>query len=83
VPQQTDSDCHKLLPAGRFIGACHVVSMRPYLPEAIERVREVTRPYLQMHGKCVKVRYWVLVLSWEVDYTCFGLVQTLPFVRLS
>ena len=41
----------KLLPAGRFVGACHVVSMRPYLPEDIERVREVTRPFLQTHGE--------------------------------
>ena len=41
----------KLLPAGRFVVACHVVSMRPYLPEDIERVREVTRPFLQTHGE--------------------------------
>lgn len=40
-----------LLPAGVFVGCKCVVSMRPYLPEQIERVREVTRPYLATHGE--------------------------------
>ena len=44
----TDS---KLLPAGRFTGACHVVSMRPYRPEQVEKVRAVTRPFLETHGE--------------------------------
>jgi len=41
----------KLLPAGRFTNATHVVSMRPYLPTDVEKVREVTRPFLKMHGE--------------------------------
>ncbi len=41
----------KLLPAGIFTGATHVVSMRPYLPKDIERIREITRPFLEMHGE--------------------------------
>lgn len=40
-----------LLPAGLFVGCKCVVSMRPYLPEQIERVRDVTRPYLVTHGE--------------------------------
>lgn len=40
-----------LNPAGIFIGAHCVVSMRPYRPEQIEHVREVTRPYLSTHGE--------------------------------
>lgn len=42
-----------LLPAGIFTGARCIVSMRPYRPEQIERVREVTRPYLSTHGEPV------------------------------
>lgn len=42
-----------LLPAGVFTGARCIVSMRPYRPEDIERVREVTRPYLATHGEPV------------------------------
>jgi uncharacterized protein YcsI (UPF0317 family) len=41
----------ELLPAGRFTDASHIVSMRPYLPEEVERVRDVTRPFLEMHGE--------------------------------
>lgn len=42
-----------LLPAGIFTGAHCIVSMRPYLPEQIDRVREMTRPYLSAHGEPV------------------------------
>ncbi|KAJ5088960.1 hypothetical protein N7532_007644 [Penicillium argentinense] len=42
-----------LLPAGVFTGANCIVSMRPYRPEQIDRVREVTRPYLSTHGEPV------------------------------
>jgi hypothetical protein len=28
-----------------------VVSMRPYKPEDVERVRDITRPYLEAHGE--------------------------------
>ena len=40
-----------LLPAGVFTDARFIVSMRPYKPEDIERVRDVTRPYLATHGE--------------------------------
>lgn len=42
-----------LLPAGIFTGACCIVSMRPYKSEDVERVRDVTRPYLATHGEPV------------------------------
>jgi uncharacterized protein YcsI (UPF0317 family) len=42
-----------LLPAGVFTGATCIVSMRPYRPEDVERVRDVTRPYLATHGEPV------------------------------
>lgn len=42
-----------LLPAGIFTGASCIVSMRPYKPEDVERVRDVTRPYLSTHGEPV------------------------------
>ncbi|RJE27439.1 hypothetical protein PHISCL_00173 [Aspergillus sclerotialis] len=42
-----------LLPAGVFTGARCIVSMRPYKPEDVERVRDVTRPYLSTHGEPV------------------------------
>jgi uncharacterized protein YcsI (UPF0317 family) len=42
-----------LMPAGVFSEACMVVSMRPYLPDDVERVREVTRPYGATHGEPV------------------------------
>ncbi|KAJ5992040.1 hypothetical protein N7451_007764 [Penicillium sp. IBT 35674x] len=42
-----------LLPAGIFTGGRCIVSMRPYQPGQIERVREVTRPYLSTHGEPV------------------------------
>jgi uncharacterized protein YcsI (UPF0317 family) len=41
----------KLNPAGIFTDSCYVVSMRPYMPEDVERVREVTRPFEGMHGE--------------------------------
>ncbi|KAJ5688843.1 hypothetical protein N7462_003235 [Penicillium macrosclerotiorum] len=42
-----------LLPAGIFTGANCIVSMRPYQLDQIDRVREVTRPYLSTHGEPV------------------------------
>jgi uncharacterized protein YcsI (UPF0317 family) len=42
-----------VLPAGVFTGATCVVSMRPYRPEHVERVRALTRPYLSTHGEPV------------------------------
>lgn len=42
-----------LLPAGIFTDATSIVSMRPYKPEDIERVRQVTRRYLSTHGEPV------------------------------
>ncbi|KAJ5563136.1 hypothetical protein N7535_002419 [Penicillium sp. DV-2018c] len=42
-----------LLPAGIFTGGCCIVSMRPYRPDQIERVREITRAYLSTHGEPV------------------------------
>lgn len=41
-------------PAGRFAGPL-VVSMRPYRPEQIERVREISGRYPTMHGEPVHV----------------------------
>ncbi|KAJ4387527.1 hypothetical protein N0V93_008122 [Gnomoniopsis smithogilvyi] len=40
-----------LCPAGVFTGATYVVSMRPYKVEDIERVRDITRPYVATHGE--------------------------------
>ena len=40
-----------LCPAGMFTDCQYVVSMRPYLPRAIERVRDITRPYIHTHGE--------------------------------
>ncbi|KAJ5957970.1 uncharacterized protein N7479_005120 [Penicillium vulpinum] len=42
-----------LLPAGIFTGGHCIVSMRPYRPEHIEKVREITRAYLSTHGEPV------------------------------
>ncbi|KAJ6070971.1 hypothetical protein N7467_012290 [Penicillium canescens] len=42
-----------LLPAGVFTGGNYIVSMRPYRPEQIERVREITRLYRSTHGEPV------------------------------
>lgn len=39
-----------LCPSGVFQGNT-VVSMRPYRPEDIERVRAITRPYDRTHGE--------------------------------
>ncbi len=41
-------------PAGRFAGPL-VVSMRPYAPDQVERVIEVTRRYPTMHGAPIHV----------------------------
>lgn len=43
----------RLNPAGVFSGATYVVSMRPYPKRDIDRIRAITRPYLQTHGECV------------------------------
>jgi uncharacterized protein YcsI (UPF0317 family) len=40
-----------LCPAGVFRGATFVVSMRLYRAEDVDRVREVTRPYVATHGE--------------------------------
>jgi uncharacterized protein YcsI (UPF0317 family) len=40
-----------ICPAGVFTGGTYVVSMRPYRPSEIERVRDVTRPFVQTHGE--------------------------------
>ncbi|KAF7591658.1 hypothetical protein BBP40_001234 [Aspergillus hancockii] len=42
-----------LLASGIFRGGTCVVSMRPYREKDVERVREVTRPYLAAHGEPV------------------------------
>ena len=58
-PRQIQQSCNvpmyktnvKLNPAGIFTDATQVVSMRPYLPQDIERVRDVTRPFIKTHGE--------------------------------
>ncbi|KAH0380267.1 hypothetical protein KCU92_g7664, partial [Aureobasidium melanogenum] len=40
-----------LCPAGVFTGATYVVSMRPYKRSDIERVRDITRPFVTTHGE--------------------------------
>jgi uncharacterized protein YcsI (UPF0317 family) len=40
-----------LCPAGVFTGATYVVSMRPYTRSDVERVREITRPFVTTHGE--------------------------------
>ncbi|KAG9527275.1 hypothetical protein KCU93_g5333, partial [Aureobasidium melanogenum] len=40
-----------LCPAGVFTGATYVVSMRPYKQSDIERVRDITRPFVTTHGE--------------------------------
>ena len=60
-PRQIQQSCNvpmyktdvKLNPAGIFTGATQVVSMRPYLPQDIQKVREVTRPFVKTHGEPV------------------------------
>ncbi|KAJ9209954.1 hypothetical protein DTO166G4_8426 [Paecilomyces variotii] len=42
-----------ILPAGVFTGAKAIVSMRPYKEHEVERVRDVTRPFLSTHGEPV------------------------------
>ncbi|KZF19516.1 DUF1445-domain-containing protein [Xylona heveae TC161] len=42
-----------VLPAGVFHGSKFIVSMRPFRAEDVEKVREVTRPYLPTHGEPV------------------------------
>ncbi|KAI9729367.1 MAG: hypothetical protein M1834_006891 [Cirrosporium novae-zelandiae] len=41
----------RLNPAGIFTEGTYVVSMRPYLPEQIEEVRNITRSFMGMHGE--------------------------------
>lgn len=41
----------RLAPVGVFVGATYVVSMRPYRECDVDRVRDITRPYLEMHGE--------------------------------
>lgn len=40
-----------LCPSGVFAGGTYVVSMRPYRASEVERVREITRPFVQTHGE--------------------------------
>lgn len=40
-----------LCPAGAFTGSTYVVSMRPYKRSDIERVRNITRPFVTTHGE--------------------------------
>jgi uncharacterized protein YcsI (UPF0317 family) len=40
-----------LCPAGVFTGATYVVSMRPYKRSDVERVRDLTRPFVTTHGE--------------------------------
>ncbi|KAK1751031.1 hypothetical protein QBC47DRAFT_392104 [Echria macrotheca] len=40
-----------LCPAGVFTGSTYVVSMRPYRPEEVDRVREITRAFGETHGE--------------------------------
>ncbi|KAH8888417.1 DUF1445-domain-containing protein [Thozetella sp. PMI_491] len=40
-----------LCPAGVFTGSNYLVSMRPYRAADVERVRELTRPYVITHGE--------------------------------
>jgi len=40
-----------LCPAGAFRSSTYVVSMRPYRRRDINRVREITRPYIATHGE--------------------------------
>jgi uncharacterized protein YcsI (UPF0317 family) len=40
-----------LCPAGVFTGATYVVSMRPYKRSDVERVRDITRPFVTTHGE--------------------------------
>ncbi|KAK2055387.1 DUF1445-domain-containing protein [Colletotrichum caudatum] len=42
-----------LCAAGVFEGATYVVSMRPYRPSEVGRVRDVTRPFVATHGEPV------------------------------
>ncbi|KAK8165283.1 DUF1445-domain-containing protein [Phyllosticta citrichinensis] len=43
----------RLCPAGAITGGTYVVSMRPYKKADIEKVRDVTRPYVTTHGEPV------------------------------
>ncbi|THX91893.1 hypothetical protein D6D08_02843 [Aureobasidium pullulans] len=40
-----------LCPAGAFTGSTYVVSMRPYKRSDIEKVRDITRPFVTTHGE--------------------------------
>lgn len=40
-----------LCPAGGFVGGRYVVSMRMYRRSEIEKVRDITRPYVTTHGE--------------------------------
>lgn len=40
-----------LCPAGAFTGSTYVVSMRPYKRSDVERVRDITRPFVTTHGE--------------------------------
>lgn len=42
-----------LAPAGVFFGGTYVVTMRPYASADVERVRDITRPFVTTHGEPV------------------------------
>ncbi|KAK3938173.1 hypothetical protein QBC46DRAFT_390780 [Diplogelasinospora grovesii] len=42
-----------LAPSGVFTGSTWVVSMRPYRTEDVEKVRDITRPFVTTHGEPV------------------------------
>jgi uncharacterized protein YcsI (UPF0317 family) len=59
VPRQIEMGCNvpmyttriPLNPAGIFTGARMVVSMRPYRPDDVENVRNITRRFVKTHGE--------------------------------
>jgi uncharacterized protein YcsI (UPF0317 family) len=58
-------------PAGRFAGPL-VVSMRPYRPEQVDRVREITGQYPAMHGAPIHVGDPAAIGIAELDRPDFG-----------
>ncbi|KAI5850143.1 hypothetical protein BZA05DRAFT_401067 [Tricharina praecox] len=59
VPRHVERRCNvsmytttrRLNPAGVFTDATYVVSMRPYRPQDVGTVRNITRRYSEMHGE--------------------------------
>lgn len=59
----------RLAPAGKFTDGQWIVSMRPYKSEDVERVRDVTRPFREMHGEPMA---WGLGAAKELGITDLG-----------